>query len=109
MDFDEKTLGSRIKQAREQKGLSQVDLAKALGIGQRGISQLENGNRKLAVSELPIIAEALGVHFLYFIEGSMLQENELDQLLLLHFKSIPSDELKKSVVEIARILSKTKN
>lgn len=107
MVFDEKTLGFRIKQAREKRGLSQAELARGLGIGQRGISELENGKRKLAVSELPILADVLEVPILYFIEGAMLQQGSLDQLLLLHFQAIQSDDLKKSIIEIARILSET--
>ena len=102
-------LGQRIRQAREKRGLSQWELATALGIGQRGISELENGNRKLAVSELPILSDTLGVSILYFLEGTLLEQDAFDQLLLLHFKSIPSDDLKKSVIEIARILSETQS
>jgi len=107
MDFDEAILGNRIKQARDKKGLSQTELAKALGIGQRGISELENGKRKLAVSELPVLAKTLDVPILYFLEGTMLEEGELEGLLLLYFNEIRKDELKKSVIDIARILSQT--
>jgi transcriptional regulator with XRE-family HTH domain len=99
-------LGQRIRQARERKGLSQVELAKALGIGQRGISELENGNRKLAVSELPILSEVLGVPVFYFLEDIM-QPDDFDQLLLIHFHALHSDDLKKNVIEIVRILARS--
>jgi transcriptional regulator with XRE-family HTH domain len=97
-------LGQRIRQARERKGLSQVELAKALGIGQRGISELENGNRKLAVSELPVLSEVLEVPIYYFLED-MVQPDDFDQLLLTHFHALHSDDLKKNVIEIVRLLA----
>lgn len=87
--------------------MSQTELAKALGIGQRGISELENVKRKLAVSELPLLAKILDVSVLYFLEGTMLEEDQLSEILLHHFNAIQEDELKKSLIDIARILSKT--
>ncbi len=45
-------LGSRIKQLRELKGLSQKDVARKLGVNRASISQIESGDRKVSAEEL---------------------------------------------------------
>jgi transcriptional regulator with XRE-family HTH domain len=45
--------------ARKAAGLSQTDLADALGLNQSDISKLENGERKLELIEFLEIAELL--------------------------------------------------
>ena len=46
------TVGSRIKELRESKALSQSDLAIYLGISQSLLSQIEAGNRNLNLTLL---------------------------------------------------------
>lgn len=104
MILDEKTLGQRIRKAREKSGMSQTELAKTLGIGQRGISELENGNRKLSVFELITISSAMDTPISFFLEGELHQE-DLDADLLSHFHKLQSDDLKKNVIEMVRLLS----
>lgn len=51
----------RLKEARKEKGLSQADLAKILGIGTSTISGYETGTRDPSMSALYQIMQALGV------------------------------------------------
>lgn len=44
--MDTHEIGSKLRYAREQKGLSQEDIADALGIGQSTIGRIENGEFK---------------------------------------------------------------
>jgi len=53
-------IGSRIRAAREQLGMSQTDLGKVLGCSHVAISKIERGITKLGVIDLERLAHALG-------------------------------------------------
>jgi HTH-type transcriptional regulator, competence development regulator len=55
------SLGLRIKQLREAKGLSQLDLELRAGIIRTGISKIENGKKNVEFMTLVKLAEALEV------------------------------------------------
>lgn len=50
-------LGAYIKHLREMKSLSQQDLANSLGVPRPSISQIENGNRDVSLSEFSKLTE----------------------------------------------------
>ncbi len=54
-------LGARIAQLRKEQGITQVQLAETLGVSQQTITAYEVGRRRIQVSALPVIAQALGV------------------------------------------------
>jgi transcriptional regulator with XRE-family HTH domain len=56
-----KTLGEKIKRLREQKGLSQEDVAKRLGILRVTLSQIESGSRKICAEELAAFARLFNI------------------------------------------------
>jgi len=60
-EFDNKWLGSRIRSLREAKDLSQVELAKVIGISRPAVSRIEMGERKLAGIELVKLAKYLNI------------------------------------------------
>ena len=97
-------LGLRIRRAREQQGLSQEELAAEMGLGQRAISELENGKRRLAVAEVSDLARVLDVPVLYFF-GDDLTPTDLDIALLEQFHNLPSVGAQKTVIEIVRLLA----
>ena len=47
---------NRLKEIREDKDLLQSDIAKILGMSQNGYSLYENGERKIPVDKLRILA-----------------------------------------------------
>lgn len=51
----------KIRAARKERGMSQRDLARALGWAQSTLSRIERGERRLGVDQLIAIARALGV------------------------------------------------
>jgi len=67
--------GARIKQARERRGLDQVELAAALSvdydikIDQSGISEIERGARGIKDFELDAIARVLDVSPVWLLRG----------------------------------------
>lgn len=54
-------LGARIAALRHEQGLTQVQLAQALGVSQQTIHSFEKGYRRVPVSALPTIARTLAV------------------------------------------------
>ncbi|HLT71445.1 MAG TPA: type II toxin-antitoxin system antitoxin SocA domain-containing protein [Cyclobacteriaceae bacterium] len=56
----EKEIGHRIASCRKLRGLSQVDLAQAIGIQRTSLTQIELGNRSLGALELKRISAVLG-------------------------------------------------
>jgi transcriptional regulator with XRE-family HTH domain len=61
-----KEIGYRITIAREEAGLNQKELAEILGISQATLSNYEKGKRRLYLSQLQKIADALGKPLQYF-------------------------------------------
>lgn len=55
------TTGNKIKLLREQRGLTQYDLAAKIGVSQARISHYETGRRGLSIELAASIAAALGV------------------------------------------------
>jgi transcriptional regulator with XRE-family HTH domain len=62
-----KTIGQRIKEIREEIGISQQDLAERLGVLRPTISQMENGERKITTDELIKLSEILNKSVPYLI------------------------------------------
>lgn len=55
------SLGSRIAALRKEAHLTQVQLARTLGVAQSTLNAYELGQRRVPVSALPVLAKALGV------------------------------------------------
>ena len=56
-----KALGTRVAQLRHDQALTQVQLAEALGISQQMVASYEVGRRRIPVSMLQALAQALSV------------------------------------------------
>lgn len=52
-------LGARIAAQRKTQAITQVELAEKLGISQQAMNSFEKGRRRVPVSLLPVIAQAL--------------------------------------------------
>lgn len=61
-------LGRRIAEQREKAGLTQAQLAKAIGLERTAISRIEQGRQGLDTLQLTAIADALGKAPLVFFE-----------------------------------------
>lgn len=63
-----KEIGRKIQAAREERGMTQVDLSQVLGITQAALSNYELGKRRLYLNQIEQIAGVLGKTLDYFIE-----------------------------------------
>ncbi len=62
-----KEIGRKIQKAREESGMTQVDLSRALGITQAALSNYELGKRRLYLHQIEQIAGLLGKNLDFFI------------------------------------------
>ena len=70
MDDNKLTIGERIKKLREEKGITQSELRKALGVGRREtIAQWETGERDLKTSATVALADYFGETCDYILRG----------------------------------------
>ncbi|SOJ52962.1 hypothetical protein MSIMFB_00467 [Mycobacterium simulans] len=69
--MDHVTLGRRVAQAREEAGISQGKLGELVGLDRTAINRAEGGDRKLAMTEMVAIAEALGRPLGYFVNDPL--------------------------------------
>lgn len=65
-----RTLGERVRQAREARGLSQEALGAAAGLDRTYVSGIERGIRNVSVLRLADIATALGTKLSSLIPDS---------------------------------------
>ena len=57
----------QLRKAREEKGLTQTDVAQSLGQTQSFVSKVERGERRIDIVELRAFCSALGIAFPTFI------------------------------------------
>ena len=93
------TIGERIKNLRELKGLSAKELAEILDINQSTYSKLENDKKSISVSELRRITKFFGVTADYIIGIS---KPEKDIVIYMKREKNMSD---KDINEVQMILS----
>ena len=53
--------GNKVRELREERGLTQKQLAETLGMHVKTVGHIENGRRELGISKVWPIARALGV------------------------------------------------
>jgi Zn-dependent peptidase ImmA (M78 family)/transcriptional regulator with XRE-family HTH domain len=82
MAFDLQQLGMRLKEARENRGLSQEQVAGHLGLPRTAITHMESGNRQVSTLELSQLAELYHRSIADFFADIPLSQE--DPLLALH-------------------------
>lgn len=66
-DYEEDTLGARLRRLREKMGLSQKELALRTGLSPSLIGQIETGRSQPSLATLHLLADVLGVSTCYFV------------------------------------------
>lgn len=64
-----KNLGDRIREAREEAGMTQKELGKVLEYSPMGISHFENGIRELKISDVKKLSEFFKKDMSYFLQS----------------------------------------
>lgn len=61
MPNEAQKLGENLKRIRTEKGISQSDIAKSLGVSRGFVSNIENGKRNPTLATISRLAKAVGV------------------------------------------------
>lgn len=99
-----RTIGVRIRTAREKAGLSQRELGDRVGLSHVGLGDLERGKNLANIAHLIELSSVLGrsvEHFLGIDNGLTDEEDELVTL----FRSIDDQRLRRSLLASARLLA----
>ena len=101
------TIGSRIRAAREESGLSQLDLATALGFqSATAVSLIESNERGVSVEMLQRLAGTLHRDVKYFLGQ---EEGVVDVQVALRADKDISDADKKALSHFIELAKKRKN
>ena len=103
-------MGELIKEARNQAGLSQKELAELIYRKQTTVSDIENGKIEVNSGVLALVAAALDKPLTYFFPSFVYRELEKEQFspleheLILEFRKIWDEYLQRVAVDQVRVL-----
>ena len=107
MAIDYSVIGSRIKQARLAKNMTQEDLADKVDISVAFLSRVERGNSHINLKRLNQLCGLLDVSECYLLNGaSSSSENYLDKEFTDLIKSV-SPEKQKLIYNVAKAIVET--
>ncbi|MCI8616835.1 MAG: helix-turn-helix transcriptional regulator [Clostridia bacterium] len=107
MALDYSVIGSRIKQARLAKNMTQEDLADQIDISVAFLSRVERGNSRVNLKRLNQLCDLLDVSEGYLLNGaSSSSENYLDKEFTDLIKSV-SPEKQKLIYNVAKTIAET--
>jgi transcriptional regulator with XRE-family HTH domain len=76
------TVGERIREIREKRGMTQDKLAQAAGISKSFLSEVENDKSNLGAQILLRIANELGASMDYLLDGTVKVSEEKEPVLI---------------------------
>lgn len=106
-----KEIGGLIKKRRSELGISQEELAAALGVTYQQVQRYESGRNKLNVENIQQVAGALSVTVSYFFgmgEPLVVAERSAPYLspeegaLLKYFRKIKDEKARSVIVQVAK-------
>lgn len=106
---DTKEVGRRIRQFRQDAGLSQEALAELVGVSFQQVQKYESGHTTLNILKLQLIADALKVQVSDFFGTPLIQHvrlsGEEDQLLQA-FRSVKNADLRGCILKLVGNINK---
>jgi transcriptional regulator with XRE-family HTH domain len=93
----------KLREMRERRGLSQVELAEIVGVGQGYISKIEHGSVNVTLEKILLIAQALKVDPVELFEIPELQQRALAAL-----SAIDPDRREAALVVLEAMAEKTR-
>lgn len=112
-------VGTAVRFRRKQLGLTQADLARAIGVTFQQVQKYENGTSRILVGRLFAISQALQVPVSYFLQpingaATTKVESRASELLrepgaaalLWHYSKIETPAHRRSLLEFTRSLAR---
>lgn len=98
------TIGNRIRDIRERKGMTQDDLSKRAEISKGFLSDVENNKRNVGSQNLLKIANVLGASVDYLLKGEAVKNIETEPIVIPENLSKAAEELHLSYSEALELL-----
>ena len=106
---DSKEIGKRIRQYRQDAGLSQEALAELVGVSFQQVQKYESGHTTLNILKLQQVADALKVQVADFFDSTPVKNvrltDEEDQLLQ-SYRKIKNTELRGCILKLVGNVNK---
>ena len=104
MDTKNETIGKNIRIAREEAGLSQLDLSKALGFeSATAVSLIESGERKISAENLSVLERTLNRDIKFFFGQ---EENSIDVQIALRADKDLNKEDREAILHFIELAKK---
>ncbi|EHQ04625.1 helix-turn-helix domain-containing protein [Leptonema illini] len=102
------SFGERLQRRRIEKGMSQGDLARAIGIHQNQIGRYERGDSQPTADKIKKLCDALGVSKDYLLDGAeegaaRANFDDVEMLELFQEVQTLTDEDKKAIKKFVRL------
>ncbi|MFV1951774.1 MAG: helix-turn-helix domain-containing protein [Nitrospinota bacterium] len=110
-----KSIGKKIKDRRQEIGMTQEQLAEKMGVTYQQVQRYENGVNKLNVEQLQVIADSLDVPISFFFEDTQpirIRDAKSqyvsveEEKFLKYFRKVGKKEYKKSILLFMELASK---
>lgn len=98
------TVGERIRDVREKRGMTQDKLAEAADISKSFLSEIENDKSNVGAQILLRVANALGASVDYLLQGAVREQNEKEPVVIPPNLSRAAEELNLSYAETRELL-----
>lgn len=95
--------GKRLAKLREDAGFTQSSLARAVGLSQSAISQIEAEDRNPSFETIRQIAEAMNLSPAYLVSGDVEGLTESEEALFRQYRGL-SDDAKRELQQFAEFL-----
>jgi transcriptional regulator with XRE-family HTH domain len=107
---DSKEIGKRIRQFRQDAGLSQESLAELVGVSFQQVQKYESGFTTLNITKLQQIALALNVSVADFFDAKLSKGDVIltaeERELLLAYRQVKNSELRSCILKLIGNLNK---
>ena len=103
MNIDYKLIGSRIKQARKQQGMTQEVLAEKLNVSIGYVSQVERGITKISLDLLGAISTVLACDVASLVSESAVHSSEyMESELMAEIRKLDNNK-RKYIIEVIKL------
>ena len=100
----ENAIVERVKERRRQQGLSQEDLAAALGLSKAGFGHYDRGTQPYSVDQLFSLSRVLGCSVAWLL-GLDTTLTPAEDALLAAFRNAPDDKRREIMLDTVRRLA----
>lgn len=109
MNSIDKAVGARIRTYRKALGMSQTELADAIGVRFQQVQKYENGSNRVAASRLWQIADALGISVVALFEDVRVtvgQSPDVSELVDLYSR-LPAPQRAQALFHMRALLARS--